>query len=656
MQRFSYKDQGTPIRFHVYQENKRQWLVSGKLLFVGGLSTLLLGATTELITGQDAQAAVTSQATQQPTSATPANSALQGQQVALKPTNEAAAATDSITPAAASSGSSQAAVQASSAVPPAANSARTNTISSAASSTAPQTGATSTTPDTVTSSSTASVTSAPAAQAASQASTSTAAAPTAETSNIDYQTDPNDPSAVISGGTLAYIAGYTPYTDAGQGLALINAKDVTQGYWLPQPTDPGQDTIINYRADQQNAVVRYVDDTTQQTLASFSLSGGSDSTNAYSTANTLVRYKIAGYTVSDDQVPATGILFDHDDATDQLYTVHLAEKIVTITPENPGHPGQVVDSDNPAGPTWPTGTAETDLSQAITETIYFVNNEGKSLATAQTQQVTFTRQATFNEVTGKIVYLDWRATNGVTSFATKVAPTISGYTPSHSLVAAITDLTPASSDVVKTIVYTKNTNKSPQATPVTPANSITPATSTTINPDVTNNDKAVAISVKSNNNKNLTDSAPKQAALAAANLPQAAKTKVQRSTKPVALVNKTRQMSWLLNDTQQVYNFIFGNTAEKQETGTDYQAPTTKKVQPTRPGKTQVTPAKQHVAKKAQPKKRPQSLRADFVKPEPTLIIQHHPMPNDNADHSQLGLFFTSIAGTINFGQRAKTS
>ncbi|PIO83832.1 hypothetical protein BSQ39_09750 [Loigolactobacillus backii] len=443
MQRFSYKDQGTLIRFHVYQENKRQWLVSGKLLFVGGLSTLLLGATTELITSQNVQAAVTSQATQQPTSATAANSGLQPQQVALKPTTKAVT-TDSATPAAASSEANQAAVQASSAAFLPASSAQTNPVaatSSVATSTAPQTSATTTAPATVASSSTASVTSAPAAQAASQASSSTAAA-APETSNIDYQTDPNDPSAVISGGTLAYIAGYTPYTDAGQALALINAKDVTQGYWLPQPTDPGQDTIINYRADQQKAVVRYVDDTTQQTLASFSLSGGSDSTTAYSTANTLVRYKIAGYTVSDDQVPATGILFDHDDATDQLYTVHLAEKIVTITPENPGHPGQVVDSTNPAGPTWPTGTAETDLSRAITETIYFVNNEGKNLATAQSQQVTFTRQATFNEVTGKIVYLDWRATNGVSSFDTKMAPTISGYTPSHSMVAAITDLTP----------------------------------------------------------------------------------------------------------------------------------------------------------------------------------------------------------------------
>ena len=61
----------------------------------------------------------------------------------------------------------------------------------------------------------------------------------------------NDPTDPTKPGTdkpvLPYVPGYTPVDGNGQPLKPVDPQDPTKGYIVPDvPTNPGQDTPINY--------------------------------------------------------------------------------------------------------------------------------------------------------------------------------------------------------------------------------------------------------------------------------------------------------------------------------------------------------------------------------------------------------------------------
>ena len=82
------------------------------------------------------------------------------------------------------------------------------------------------------------------------------------TNPIKYPNDPQDPTKPGKPTeTLPYVPGYTPKDGNGQPLKPIDPTDPTKGYIVPDlPTDPSQDTVINYEANDANLVVKYVDE------------------------------------------------------------------------------------------------------------------------------------------------------------------------------------------------------------------------------------------------------------------------------------------------------------------------------------------------------------------------------------------------------------
>ena len=82
------------------------------------------------------------------------------------------------------------------------------------------------------------------------------------TSPIKYPNDPQDPTKPGQPTeVLPYVPGYTPKDGNGQPLKPVDPTDPTKGYVVPNiPTDPSQDTVINYEANDANLVVKYVDE------------------------------------------------------------------------------------------------------------------------------------------------------------------------------------------------------------------------------------------------------------------------------------------------------------------------------------------------------------------------------------------------------------
>ena len=95
------------------------------------------------------------------------------------------------------------------------------------------------------------------------------------TNPIKYPNDPTDPTKPGQPTeTLPYVPGYTPKDGNGQPLKPVDPQDPTKGYVVPNiPTDPSQDTVINYVANKAKLVVKYVDESGKDLIPSETTEG-----------------------------------------------------------------------------------------------------------------------------------------------------------------------------------------------------------------------------------------------------------------------------------------------------------------------------------------------------------------------------------------------
>ncbi|WP_338346013.1 mucin-binding protein, partial [Fructobacillus fructosus] len=160
-----------------------------------------------------------------------------------------------------------------------------------------------------------------------------------------------------------------------------------------------------------------------------------------------------GYSTPDRaKIDEIIVPFNGQDAQEVVKYNH---KVDTVTPENPGIPGQPINPDNPNGPKWPNGTDKNSLSKTINQTINYVDGNGKIVHDPSHDQVTFSRTATVDEVTGQVTYTDWN--NASETFSPKVSPVIPGYVlrdDSQKTISGIT-VNPSSSDNNETVIYDK---------------------------------------------------------------------------------------------------------------------------------------------------------------------------------------------------------
>nr|WP_278772746.1 YSIRK-type signal peptide-containing protein [Limosilactobacillus mucosae] len=221
----------------------------------------------------------------------------------------------------------------------------------------------------------------------------------------------NEASQSYKALTSPTIAGYTPSEAV---VKRSSNSDAEQGPTL---------TVL-YTADAQTAYVKYIDDTTGETLRQDDLHGYTNETIPYSTAEGIKKFEGDGYVlVSDGFKPGTKF-----GVGTPTYEVHFKH-----------------------GTTHTDATDKNAEQKIVTETIHYVYENNQTAKPDYTSAVDFKRGYTTDNVTGKIISYDpWTVSSK--KFGVVKSPAIEGYTPNYSQIDEIT-VTPDSKDIVKTVVY-----------------------------------------------------------------------------------------------------------------------------------------------------------------------------------------------------------
>ena len=272
--------------------------------------------------------------------------------------------------------------------------------------------------------------------------------------NPDDPTKPGQPTEVVP-----YVPGYTPKDGNGQPLKPVDPQDPTKGYEVPSiPTDPSQDTPINYVKDTQKAKTTFVDEKGNPIpgVDAITEEGGSETplTKEAEVKAKIKELENKGYELVSNTYPEGG-KFDKDKDTDQEFKVTLKAKVVTVTPDQPKTPGTPVDPNNQEGPKYPSGLEEKDLNKTVTRTITYVYEDGTPVLNEDgtpktvTQEAKFTREAKVNLVTGEVTYGDWTPAQDL---AEVKSPVVKGFLADKATVPT-TKVTADSENTTEVVTY-----------------------------------------------------------------------------------------------------------------------------------------------------------------------------------------------------------
>ena len=276
---------------------------------------------------------------------------------------------------------------------------------------------------------------------------------------IKYPNHPTDPTKTGDKPVLPYVPGMTPKDKDGTPLKPVDPTDPTKGYVVPDlPTDPSQDTPINYVKDTQKAKTTFVDEKGNPIPGVDAITEEGDS-DAPLTKEAEVKAKIKelenkGYELVSNTYPEGG-KFDKDANNDQEFKVTLKAKVVTVTPDQPKTPGTPVDPNNPDGPKYPAGLEEKDLNKTVTRTITYVYEDGTPVLNEDgtpktvTQEAKFTREAKVNLVTGEVTYGDWTPAQDL---AEVKSPVVKGFLADKATVPT-TKVTADSENTTEVVTY-----------------------------------------------------------------------------------------------------------------------------------------------------------------------------------------------------------
>ena len=171
------------------------------------------------------------------------------------------------------------------------------------------------------------------------------------TSPIKYPNDPTDPTKPGKPTeTLPYVPGYTPVDKDGNPLKPVDPTDPTKGYVVPNiPTDPSEDTVINYVANKANLVVKYVDENGKDLIPAETTEGKEG--DEYTTSGKV----IPGYVLVRVDGEAKGKI-----GKDGSTVTYVYKPIGSWIPNIPGQPTNPIKYPNdPTDPTKPGKPTET---------------------------------------------------------------------------------------------------------------------------------------------------------------------------------------------------------------------------------------------------------------------------------------------------------
>lgn len=161
-----------------------------------------------------------------------------------------------------------------------------------------------------------------------------------------------------------------------------------------------------HAAATEKLTVNFIDDTTGKILKTVTKTGRSDESAGYSTKSDLQSYLAKYYDLVSDATKGADLVFDHDDAVDQAYEVHLKH-----------------------------GTHQIDEHHTITQTVHYTATDHMSVPDDHTASVQFDRDGYHDEVTGDDHWNAWKQGDTQT-FAEVPTPKKAGYTPDKSSVPA----------------------------------------------------------------------------------------------------------------------------------------------------------------------------------------------------------------------------
>ena len=171
------------------------------------------------------------------------------------------------------------------------------------------------------------------------------------TNPIKYPNDPTDPTKPGKPTeTLPYVPGFTPVDKDGNPLKPVDPTDPTKGYVVPNiPTDPSEDTVINYVANKANLVVKYVDENGKDLIPAETTEGKVG--DEYSTTGKVIN----GYVLVRVEGETKGKI-----GKDGSTVTYVYKPIGSWIPNIPGQPTNPIKYPNdPTDPTKPGKPTET---------------------------------------------------------------------------------------------------------------------------------------------------------------------------------------------------------------------------------------------------------------------------------------------------------
>ncbi|HFI0634634.1 TPA: MucBP domain-containing protein [Streptococcus suis] len=168
-----------------------------------------------------------------------------------------------------------------------------------------------------------------------------------------YPNDPTDPTKPGTPGntkpgtdvpTIPHVPGYVPVDPNGNPLKPIDPNDPTKGYEVPPvPSNPGDDTPINYVPEESKVVVRYVDEKGNNLVPSENIPGkvGDDYTTSGKVINGYILEKVEGN--PSGKIPSGGTT-----------VTYVYKKLGSWVPNIPGQPTDpIVYPNDPTDPSKP---------------------------------------------------------------------------------------------------------------------------------------------------------------------------------------------------------------------------------------------------------------------------------------------------------------
>ncbi|MFS8999210.1 mucin-binding protein, partial [Streptococcus infantis] len=232
------------------------------------------------------------------------------------------------------------------------------------------------------------------------------------------------------------------------------------------PNDPGSDTPVVYRKAEQKAIIKYVDQTTGQTLANDQVGGKSGEAINYSTADKIKYYEDRGYVLVSDEFPA-GVHFDTDASVDQTWTVTLKHGETPVGPNDPHNPTDPINPNDPNSPKYP---ATDQWKKDVMSTVHYVG-AGSQTPADNVQNAQWTRTLKLDKVTGKVLNPDEAWTTNKTNYDAVPTPSVTGY---YADKASVASKTVTQENLEETVTYKPLGNLVPK--PETPNDPNFPST------------------------------------------------------------------------------------------------------------------------------------------------------------------------------------